>query len=168
MSFPFRRGARFYHCDASLNPFELGNRPLVADITGVKSRLRLEKNQVHFFLGYGQVLDAAGNDDEFTCPYDFLPVAELHAQLPLNHKKELIFMVVMVPHELALEFYSLHVAVIQLGDDPGPPVIMEASEFLVQIDCSHRYLLQGIQRLRTMEAASSSTRPVVSGREVSA
>jgi hypothetical protein len=49
-----------------------------------------------------------------------------------------------VPHELALDLDQLDVAVVEVGDDPGIPAIVEPGELLGEVDPGdHGMLLEG-------------------------
>ena len=86
------------------NAFQVSNRSLIVDIAGIERRAGLQQHNLAGFLGNGPVLDTVRHDDELSRPDDlsFL-IAKLLSQAARNHKEELIFFIMAVPDELALE-----------------------------------------------------------------
>jgi hypothetical protein len=50
--------------------------------------------------------------------------------LALDHQKELVFCLVVVPHKLALYLGDLALLAVQLADDPGRPLLVQERELL--------------------------------------
>jgi hypothetical protein len=49
-------------------------------------------------------------------------------------EEKVVGVVVLVPHELALDLGDAYVAVVDAGDNPGLPVLVEPRELLGQVD----------------------------------
>src|ERR1019366_7378273 len=64
-------------------------------------------------------------------------LAHLHAQRTLDHEEQLVFVVVVMPHELSLELPKLHVKVVHLTHDLRAIVIGEQRQLLRHIDLFH-------------------------------
>src|SRR3989442_972224 len=101
-----------------LHPLGRGDGALVDDIPGVQRRLRLEQDHVNL-VGEreGAVLDPARDDDELARAELSVAVAELHAKATLHDQEQLVFAVVVVPHELAPQLDHLHVHVVDVTHD---------------------------------------------------
>jgi hypothetical protein len=59
---------------------------------------------VHLFVGDRQVFDATQHDDEYALIHDGFAIAEFHAPSALKNHEQLVFIVVMMPDELAFSF----------------------------------------------------------------
>ncbi len=95
------------------------------DVPGVPRCRRLEDQHVDFSIRSRSVLDAPRDDDEFTfCERDDA-VAKLDTERAAHDEKELVLVLVMMPHELALEFDELHLLAVELADDLGSPVLSD-------------------------------------------
>jgi len=82
-----------------------------------------------FLVGGRAVLDAPWNNNEFAFLDCGFVVAEFHPQRALHDQKHFVFVVVMVPDELAAQFDGLDLAIIHLADDPRAPIVRKAAEF---------------------------------------
>src|SRR5882672_5065463 len=118
----------------SLEVVELGDGTFIADVSRVQGRIRLEQQDMRFFVGNRQMLDAVRDDDELTRLDHEVAVPQLHPQPTLHDQKELVLTLVMVPDEFALEFRELHETVVYLADDFGTPLILKAAKHLGEID----------------------------------
>src|SRR5579884_748861 len=80
------------------------------------------------------------HDQEFIRPEHFRAfgpvVAIVHRQHALDHKKKLVFRFVVMPNEVAVEFYDLHVKVIELSDDLRAPRFVEERELFREVHLS--------------------------------
>jgi len=65
-----------------------------------------------------------------------LAVSELHAQPALQHEEQLVFHLVRVPHELALQLDQLDVEVVDRPDGLGAPQLLELSQLVRQDICA--------------------------------
>lgn len=110
---------------------------LMLDIAGVPGRGRLEDQHVNFIIGNCPVLDTSRHDDEFTFAELYDPVSKLDPKGATQDKKQLVLVLVMMPHELALELDELHFLPIQLADDLGSPVLSNLGKLLCQIYFLH-------------------------------
>src|ERR1051325_4837149 len=114
----------------ALEPVELGDGALIADVSRMEGRIRLEQQHVGLFVGDGEMLDAVRNDDEFTGVDHQLGwrATELHAQPAFHHEEKLVLGLVVMPHELALEFREFHVTIVHCADDFRTPLVLKAGE----------------------------------------
>src|SRR2546427_5469952 len=85
------------------------------------------------------MLDAMRDDGELPGAEDELFIPELEAKPALHHQKQLIFPVVMVPDELALELRELHETVVDFAHDLRAPLVLKAAEHVGQIDFADRH-----------------------------
>jgi hypothetical protein len=83
------------------------------------------------------VLDTARDDEEFTWRQLDDTIAELDTKPAADGQEQLVFVLVVMPHELAPELHELHFLPIQRTDDLGPPVVMNECEFLSEVDLVH-------------------------------
>jgi len=85
---------------------ELGDGPFVSDITCIQGGFGFDQDDVDFLVCYRTVLRAFGHDDKFTGVDDSFAIAKFHAERPFYDQEQFIFVIVMVPDELALEFHG--------------------------------------------------------------
>src|ERR1700691_425297 len=128
---------RMRNCSA-LEALQFDAGAFVAHVPRVQSCFRFDQDYVDFFLRDGHVLDALGDDDEFTRQHGDIAIAEAHAQPAFYDQKHFILVVVMMPDEFAAELYDLHVGIVQLADDCGAPVFDYARQFFIQVYRFHR------------------------------
>ena len=83
------------------DPLRLLDRPLVPHVAGVERRARLEKKQVDLLLDHRPVLDAAWDDQKLPRLEPHIAVAKL--QLETASEDQLVFVIVVMPDELAFE-----------------------------------------------------------------
>src|ERR1039457_4289708 len=124
-----------------LDSLQFVDRALAGDVAGVERALRLQEHDVGFLVSGRKMLDAARNDDEFARMNDDLAfdaiLAHLHAQPTLDHEEQLVFVVVVMPHELSLQLHKLHVKVVHLAHDLRAIVIGEQRQLLRHIALFH-------------------------------
>ena len=117
--------------------FQFLNRALVDHIARVQRAGGLKQEDPTFFVGYGSVLDAARDHDEFTFFDPFVVVAEFHAEAALHDEKQFVFVLVMVEDELAFKLVELDLLSVEFGGDVGLPVLGDLGEFLGNVDFGH-------------------------------
>ena len=61
-------------------------------------------------------------------------------QLAVYHHEQLIFRIVVMPHELAFELHEFYLKIVYFAHNLRAVVITEAGEFLSNIDCVHKCL----------------------------
>ena len=83
---------------------------------------------MHFTIRNRQMLYAVGDHNEFALADLDFPIAQAHPQPPLYHQKQLVLDIVVVPDELAFEFYELNLKVVNLRGDFGAPVVLNQAE----------------------------------------
>ena len=76
-------------------------------VAGVQSPGRLEEQDMDLIFSNWAMLHASGHDRNSPSSSQTLAVPELHPESPLDHQEEFIFVVMLMPDELALEFYQL-------------------------------------------------------------
>lgn len=118
-------------------PVEDGGGAFILKVAGIERAGWLEQQHVNLFVCYGAVFDTAGNDEELALFEPDPAIAELHVEAALDDQEELVFMVMMVPHERTEEFDELDELAVQFSDDPGLPVIVEKRELLFEVDLIH-------------------------------
>ncbi len=109
-------------------PLRKGDGALVADIAGVDGGAGLDQQHFAFALGERLVLDAAGDDEEFTFLDMDDTVAETHGEPAFHYQKEFVFVFMVVPDEFAEQLDGLHLDAVDVGHDAGLPVVVEAGE----------------------------------------
>src|ERR1700680_2804989 len=112
-------------------------RAFVDDIPCVQRGCRLKEDHPAFFVSHGTMLDSPGNDNELAFLQPPLPVAELHPEAAFRHQEHLVFLVMMVPDELALEFAELHHLAIEFSRDVRFPGFLNVRELLSNVYFFH-------------------------------
>jgi hypothetical protein len=81
------------------------------------------------------VLDALGNDEDFARPELNDSVSKLDIDSAAQNQKEVIrvLVLVLVPHELALDFCDHEIVSIEIADDARLPVVFEFAELVGQV-----------------------------------
>src|SRR5579864_5427404 len=125
---------------AFLEPLQFYHCPLIAHITGVEGGLGLEQDNMDLVVGFWQVLDAFGHDDEFTGRDEDVAIAEAHFHAAFHDEKHFVFVVVVVPDERAFKFHDFHVGVVDFADDFRAPVFGDLGELFIQIHDFHLIL----------------------------
>ena len=109
-------------------PRRLRHGAVARHVAGVQRARRLEQNDLDLRVRYRSVLDATRHDEEVARLELDMAIAELHAELAAMHEEHLIFVIVMMPHELADELHELDVLAVELTDDLRGPVLRERGE----------------------------------------
>jgi len=103
----------------------------VPDVPGIQGRCRLEQKYVGLTLGGRTVFHAAGYDEELPLlQLDFTPT-QPNGEPSFEDEEELVFVLMLVPHKLALELDELHQLAVQMPYDSGTPVIIEQPQLLL-------------------------------------
>jgi len=89
------------------------------------------------------VLDPAWNDEELARIKRDDALAEMDFEMALENEEQLVFVLVVVPHELALELDELHVLAVELADDARTPVLRELPELLGEVYLLHEVSVFG-------------------------
>jgi hypothetical protein len=135
-----RRG--FHRCRQShgqqLNMIENVYRKLVLLIACVQRRLRLEQQNRNLLLRNWAVLHTPRDDYELAFFDPFLSITEIDPEPPGDDKEQLVFILMVVPDEFALEFDQLHELAIETSDDLRPPVFAKQAEFFPNIYLMHK------------------------------
>src|SRR5262245_63789017 len=80
------------------------------------------------------MLDAARHDEELACVERHATIAKFHDEAAVDDEKQLVFVLVVMPHELALELHELDVLTVQLADDFRVPVGVKQRERVAKVD----------------------------------
>ena len=110
----------------------------------IPRRGRLEKNDFRLLVRGGAMLDSVWNDDEFSRTQLNRAISKFDPHPAAPDEKELIFSLVMMPRENALEFDHLHLLAIQLADDFRPPMFAESGELFFQAHLFHEVIVAGV------------------------
>jgi hypothetical protein len=78
-------------------------------------------------------LYAAGHDEQLALGQLDVPVTELDGHAALEHEKEVVRVIVLVPDELALDLDDGELVVVEEADDPGAEGLVDARELLIQL-----------------------------------
>src|ERR1700751_5784535 len=65
-------------------------------------------------------------------------ISEFDAEDALPHHEELVFALMLVPREFALDLDELDLLAIERGDCLWPPMLVKQREFFVEADLLHR------------------------------
>src|SRR5450755_3235577 len=89
---------------------------LTAGASGVRRAGALDQQHVRLALGHvGAVLDAMRDDDHLALLDPLVAVAEMHQKPALDDEEELVLLLVVVPHERALNLDELDLEVVDLA-----------------------------------------------------
>src|SRR5581483_5887204 len=87
-----------------------------------------------FLVGTGPVFCSARYHHAVPRSHRDKMVPELDPELSLPHQEELVFIVMLVPGEFALNLDEFDLLTVQAGDDLRTPMIAEERELLGQAD----------------------------------
>ena len=93
---------------ACLNALQFVQRHFVLDVPRVQSCAWFEQKDPSFLVSDGTVFHSARHHDELAFTQMHRLVAELNTKFPLHHEEHLVFILVMMPDEFALELVELH------------------------------------------------------------
>ena len=83
------------------------------------------------------MLNAARDYDEFAFLDPFVAITKFHPETAFDHKKQFVFMLMMVEDEFAHEFVELDVLAVELSGDVGLPVFGNFGELVGDVDLVH-------------------------------
>jgi hypothetical protein len=83
------------------------------------------------------MLHPSRHDKELALLDPFVPVAKLHAEAALDHEEHLVFIRMMVKHELTEDFVQLDMLPIQFSYDIRLPVFRNLPKLLGDVDLVH-------------------------------
>jgi hypothetical protein len=147
----------------------MSHRALVDKVARIQRGSRLKQQKPAFFICNGTVLHPARHHNELALFDPLMPVEKFHAEPSLHHKEHLVFVLMMMKHELAFQFVELHMLPVQLGGDVGLPVFLNPSEFVGDVDLVHgasplvRMDVQILSEVNWSQKKSSTDRSAWSG-----
>src|SRR5579859_4235274 len=128
----FARGSHWEPATAaapsSCPPRLVGQRP--SRVAGVDGLQRLDQQHPGLVLRARAMLDAARHHVQLALFELDVAVAKLDRQAALEHEKEVIGLVVLVPDELALHLHHDHLVVVQHRHDARHPVLVESGQLV--------------------------------------
>lgn|SRR5437868_1709121 len=120
-----------------LDPVQFVQGALVDQVAGVQ---RGREKDPALFVGDGAVLDAARHYEELAFFQPDVLVAKLHAEASFDYQEEFVFVLVVVPDELALQLVELNVLAIEFSGDAGLPEFVDFVELLGEVNFVHERL----------------------------
>jgi len=112
-------------------------RELVLEVAGVECGRRLEQQDPAFFISDGFVLDPARNHDELAFFEPDGLVAELDPEPALHHQEHLIFVVMVMPDEFAIDLGELDLLTVQFAGNVRLVELVDLGEFLGEVNFVH-------------------------------
>jgi len=106
-------------------------------ITRVRHTSGLDQEQVNFLLGHWAVLGSLGDNEQLSGSQSDVPIAQLNGQLPLQHQKEIIALVVLVPGEFPFHLHHHQVVPVEGSHRSWLPVFVERGQFLGKVHSCH-------------------------------
>ncbi len=88
-------------------------------------------------IGDRPVLNASGHDQELASLKLNTPISELHAEPTIHDQEEFIFVIMLVPNELALELHQLDLLAVQFAHDLRAPIVTEERQLIAEVDFLH-------------------------------
>jgi hypothetical protein len=104
--------------------------PRVLRVSRVQGARGFEEQHAARIVGHGPMLDAARDDQELSGLELDYAVAQFHAEPAFDHEEEFILALVLMPDEFAVQLGELHLAIIDVADDPRRPDIGELRQFV--------------------------------------
>ena len=91
---------------------------------------------------------AARNDDEFTFGeiqgfFYAVIVFVIQTEVSAHHQEKFVFLLVVMPDELALEFYEFYLLAVQFTGDFRRPVFGKGCQFVRQVHFLHAFTVTG-------------------------
>ena len=119
------------------------------DVAGVLGGDGFDEGDPAFLFGDGVVQGAARDDAEIAGgKFDVGLVVDLDAHGAAEDLEELVFVIVFMPDELALELGYFYVLVVDPANDFGGPEVSELGAGLEEIDGGDHGVLRGRRGLR--------------------
>lgn len=106
-------------------------------IARVRRPCRFDEQHVRLLLRSRTVFHAAGYHEEFSFAEDDISFTHLDGEPALQHKKEIVRIVVLVPRERALDLDDHEIVAIELANRLRPIVFGERGQFLREIYALH-------------------------------
>src|ERR1700686_1494056 len=122
------------------DPFQFVHGPFVLDIAGVQRRGGFKQDDPAFLLCHRTMLYPARHHDKLALLDPFMPVAEIHAEAAFDYQEHLVFVLMMVKDELAVQLDELDLLSIKFRGDAGLVVFSDVRELLGDVDFGHGIL----------------------------
>lgn len=107
------------------------------NISGIYGRGRLEQENMNFVLRHGSMLDHSWHNEKLSFVNVNGLVAKLHSQHTLRHQEQFVFILMVMPNELAFQFCCFDMLTIQLTNDSGIPVVGDEIVFFLDVNFFH-------------------------------
>lgn len=133
---PWGEGGRVARATNWSDPFEVGgfDGMSVVDLAGVSGGGGFKEENAGFAGGDGLVLDAAGDDAEFSLLKRSDAVAKVNFDLPVEDEKKFVFVGVMMPDVFALKLGEFNVLAVELPHHLWNPVLAKGCELVGEVD----------------------------------
>lgn len=112
-------------------------RSLVADIAGIQRARRFEEHDLDFLPGGGLVFDTPRNNEKFAGRQRHDAIPQSHLQHAAMDQKEFVFVLMVMPDELAFELHAFDVLSVELADDVRIAIARNLRERLFEADEFH-------------------------------
>src|SRR5262249_24371947 len=119
------------------DPLELRDGALVGHIARVQSVFGLEQEDPGLLLRDRHVLDSLRNDEKLVRLQRNVAVAKADSHPALHHEEHLVFLLVVVPDELALDLDELDRVLVDLSRKTRGPTFLEPGELFGEVDLFH-------------------------------
>jgi len=120
-------------CRRELYAIQLVYGALVDEVAGIEGGGRLEQHDTALLVGNGFMFDLPRHNDELALLHRDRSVPELHPELSLDYQEHLVFVVMVVPDELALKLDQLDQLSIEFAGDVWLPVLVNLGEFIRKV-----------------------------------
>lgn len=108
------------------------------DVAGIEQVSRLEEKELDLLFRYRTVLYTSGYYHQFSSAELDAAISKVDSQNATEDEEHLVLVVVLMPDELPFHLDHFDFLAVELGDDPGPPVLVNGGELLLEIDLLHR------------------------------
>jgi hypothetical protein len=112
----------------------------VFDVPSVERRDRLKKHNPAFCLRHWTMFHTARYHDKLALFNPFVAVAKVHAEAAFDYEEHLVFVLMMMKYEGAVQLDELDVLSVELGGDARLVVIGDLGEFFCNVYFGHEGL----------------------------
>ena len=109
----------------------------VYDVAGVQRGRWFEENDPAFLVGYGTVLDSAGDHQKLAFFNPHVTVTQLHTEAAFDHQKHFVFIFVVMEDELTFQLVEFYELAVEFGGDVGLLVFRNVGKLLGDVYFFH-------------------------------